>query len=302
MASSFLQPEPPAPSSGNEERFRHLVEAAPGFTWAANAAGEVTYANRRVYEYTGFDPELGVANWARECLHPDDLPRRQQAWAKAIAEGRGFELEARIRGHDGGYRWFLIRVTPVCDPSGCVVEWYGSGTDIDQRKRAEEELRAVAIENAKLAGALQEADRRKDEFLAMLAHELRNPARPDPQRGRDPATRSRRRPARLQWTRDVIERQVRQLVAPGRRPARRLAHHPRQDRAAPRARRAAPTSCARAWRPAGRSSSAAGHELTVALPAEPVCCSTPTVARSPRCSPTCSTTPPSTPSRAATSG
>src|SRR6185312_15050744 len=98
VASTLPQPQPPPPA-GNEERFRRLVEAAPGFTWAANAAGEVTYANRRVFEYTGFDPELGVANWARECLHPDDFPRRQEAWTKAIRDGSGFELEARIRAH-----------------------------------------------------------------------------------------------------------------------------------------------------------------------------------------------------------
>ena len=210
MASSLPHSQDPASSAGNEDRFRRLVEAAPAFTWAADARGEVTYANHRVFEYTGFDPARGVAQWTRHSMHPEDYPRRAEAWRKAIADGNGFELEARIRRHDGVYRWFLIRVTPVHDEAGRVVEWYGNGTDIDQRKRAEEDLRAVAIENAKLAEALKEADRRKDEFLAVLAHELRNPLAPV----RNAIEILRTQPAaspRLQWTHDVIDRQVRQL-------------------------------------------------------------------------------------------
>jgi two-component system CheB/CheR fusion protein len=198
------------PSAGGEERFRRLVEAAPGFIWAADTRGEVTYANHHVYEYTGLDPKRDVGSWAREAMHPEDYSRRVEAWKNAVAEGKGFELEMRIRRHDGAYRWFLMRVTPVRDAAGRVLEWYGSGTDIDQRKQAEEELRAAAAENAQLATALKEADRRKDEFLAVLAHELRNPLAPV--RNAIEILRGAPSPSpRLQWTHDVIDRQVRQL-------------------------------------------------------------------------------------------
>jgi two-component system CheB/CheR fusion protein len=210
LASSLPHTRKPAPSAGSEERFRRLTEAAPGFIWAADANGEVTYANQRIYEYTGLDPGRGAANWARERMHPDDYPRRTEAWKQAIAQGSGFELEVRIRRHDDAYRWFLMRVTPVRDAAGRVVEWYGSGIDIDQRKQAEEELRAAAIEKAQLAAALTEADRRKDEFIAVLAHELRNPLAPV--RNAIEILRATPSPSpRLQWTHDVIDRQVRQL-------------------------------------------------------------------------------------------
>ena len=185
-------------------------------------------------------------------------------------EGSGFELEARIRAHDGAYRWFLIRVTPVRDASGRVVEWYGSGTDIDQRKRAEEELRAVAMENAQLVAALKEADRRKDEFLAMLAHELRNPLAPV--RNALEILRATQSPSpQLQWTHDVIDRQVRAADAPGRRPARRLAHHHAARSSCGRSASSSGRACASALEsePA-RSSSAAATSSRVQLPPEPI--------------------------------
>ncbi|HSN19359.1 MAG TPA: ATP-binding protein [Usitatibacter sp.] len=164
MASSFPKNPQPAktaseplgggrlePAAANEERFRHLVEATPALAWSADADGRVTYANRRLFEYTGLDPAAGVEDWGRRVLHPDDYPLRAEAWRKAREDGGAFELEARIRRHDGAYRWFLLRALPIRDESGRVTEWFGSGSDIDERKRGEENLRFLADASAALA-------------------------------------------------------------------------------------------------------------------------------------------------------
>jgi len=142
---------PLEPVAANEERFRHLVEATPVLAWSADADGKVTFANRRLFEYTGLSPQSDIVDWARTAIHPDDYPRRDEAWRKARGDGGAFELEARIRRHDGAYRWFLLRVLPFKDESGRVIEWFGSGTDIDPRKRYEENLRFLADASATLA-------------------------------------------------------------------------------------------------------------------------------------------------------
>jgi len=142
---------PLAPVAANEERFRHLVEATPVLAWSADPQGKVTYANKRLFDYTGLSPENDIEDWAQTALHPDDYARRDEAWRKAREDSGAFELEARIRRHDGAYRWFLLRVLPFKDESGRVVEWFGSGTDIDLRKRHEENLRFLADASAALA-------------------------------------------------------------------------------------------------------------------------------------------------------
>ena len=381
MASSFPKnpdPVPPGaeplgvgplePLAANDERFRHLVEANPAIAWSVDARGKMTYANQRLFDYTGLEAGGDIDDWARRALHPNDYPTRADAWRQAQEDGGAFEIEARIRRHDGAYRWFLLRALPLKDAAGRVVEWSGSGTDIDERKRSEENLRfladasaalveiadfegtlkriaqialpsfadwaevtvldrsqrvrriaalhwdpertrfaedlerrfpldengtarrairsgqpvlvpdvdeqmlreaarsrehlellrslhlrsylcvpmrsedrilgaiafatsesgraftefdlevaeelarraAIALENARLVRELKEADRRKDEFLAMLAHELRNPLAPI--RNAIEILRTLPSPSpQLQWTHDVIDRQVRQL-------------------------------------------------------------------------------------------
>jgi signal transduction histidine kinase len=94
-------------------------------------------------------------------LHPDDRSSLQQAWDRAYAERCGFELEYRCRRYDGAFRWFLCRTVPVHDASGQLTHWAGMLTDVHDKKVLEAELR--------------QAVRRRDEFLATMAHELRNP-------------------------------------------------------------------------------------------------------------------------------
>jgi len=148
----------------SEARFRHLADAMPQAVWAARADGTIDYCNRKWREYGGC-PEgfLGDARWAR-LVHPDDLARARDAWLESVRTGRPFEVEYRLRRGDGRHRWHLGRALPIEDSRGRIVRWFGTNTDVDDVKR--------------LSEALQRADRRKDEFLATLAHELRNPLAP----------------------------------------------------------------------------------------------------------------------------
>ena len=145
----------------SEAVYHMLCEAVPDFVWMADAAGRVIFVNQRCRDYTQMTLEhLNETEW-QEVSHPEDRTRLQVSWAAAIAGATPFEAEYRNRRHDGVYRWFIGRAVPVRDEAGRVVRWVGTATDIDDRRRTEDTLR--------------EDDRRKDEFLAMLAHELRNP-------------------------------------------------------------------------------------------------------------------------------
>ncbi|HEX7383984.1 MAG TPA: ATP-binding protein [Burkholderiaceae bacterium] len=147
----------------SELRFRRLADSMPQLVFAADADGSFTYMNRYGREFTGTrDEMLGHRRYA--LLHPDDRERVRETWMRAVREGRPYECESRLRQHDGNYRWVLSRALPVLDDDGKVIEWIGASTDIHELRLAQQ--------------ALAEADHRKDEFLATLAHELRNPLAP----------------------------------------------------------------------------------------------------------------------------
>ncbi|MCO5168265.1 MAG: PAS domain S-box protein [Planctomycetes bacterium] len=149
----------------SEARFRRLADAMPQLVWVARPDGHHEYFNQRWYDYSGATPaESEGEGWAR-LLHPDDRARTLEAWRGCLASGEPYGIEYRFRrGADGAYRWFLGRAEPVRDEAGAVVRWFGTCTEVEELKRAQE--------------ALRDADRRKDEYLAMLAHELRNPLAP----------------------------------------------------------------------------------------------------------------------------
>ncbi len=149
----------------SEARFRQLTDVMPQIAWAARPDGSIDYFNRRWYEYTGMPETVaGDAAW-EPIVHPDDLATSRKLWQEAMATGLPYQSEYRLLGRQfGKYRWHLARAMPIRDANGRVVRWFGTSTDIDDQKRAEE--------------ALLVADRRKDQFLAMLAHELRNPMGP----------------------------------------------------------------------------------------------------------------------------
>jgi PAS domain S-box-containing protein len=146
----------------SEARFRRLADVMPQLVWTATRHGDVEYYNSRVSAYEGFErSDDGTWRWTPG-LHPDDAARTERAWRDAIATGRGYECEHRVRMADGSYRWHLSRAHLVDSAAGG--QWFGTATDVHDLKAAQDRLR--------------EADRRKDEFLALLGHELRNPLAP----------------------------------------------------------------------------------------------------------------------------
>jgi PAS domain S-box-containing protein len=149
-----------------DARFRLIADAVPQIVWLCDAGGRVEFFNKQWTDYTGETYErTTAAHVAVTHLHPDDVNRTLTAFGEAVTSGRTMAIEHRVRSRDGEYRWFLLNANPYRDPdTGKIVRWFGASVDIHARKTAE--------------AALHEADRRKDEFLAVLAHELRNPLAP----------------------------------------------------------------------------------------------------------------------------
>ncbi len=147
----------------SEARFRVLAEAMPQMVWTADAEGRLEYLNSRWLAYTGASGEDALAS-AWSALHPDDVAGARARWEACVCTGEPFEIEYRLRRHDGVYRWQLARGLPLRGANGGVVRWFGTTTDVDELKRLHE--------------AVSEADQRKTEFLGVLSHELRNPLAP----------------------------------------------------------------------------------------------------------------------------
>ena len=125
----------------SEEVLRALANSIPQLAWMAQADGAIVWFNERWYDYTGTTPEQ-VVGWGWQSTHdPDVLPQMLLRWRDSIRTGAPFEMEFPIRGADGQYRWFLTRVNAVRDRLGHVVRWFGTNTDVDQVKRAQQALR-----------------------------------------------------------------------------------------------------------------------------------------------------------------
>jgi PAS domain S-box-containing protein len=121
---------------------RLVVDTIPTLAWSARPDGSAEFFNRRWLEYTGLCAEEALDWGWKVAIHPDDLARMLEIFHEALNCGRSFEVEGRLRGRDGEFRWFLFRGNPLLDESGRVIKWYGTNTDIEDRKRAKEVLRA----------------------------------------------------------------------------------------------------------------------------------------------------------------
>ena len=139
-----------------EDRLQTIIDTVPVMAWSARADGSIDFFNEQWHKYTGLTPEQSL-NWGwKVAKHPEDLPRIQKAMEEAAATGQPFEVEGRIRGHDGVFRWFLIRCNPQRDESGAIVRWYGTDVDIDERKHADAELAKAFEEIKRLKDRLQD--------------------------------------------------------------------------------------------------------------------------------------------------
>src|ERR1700731_3498850 len=129
------------PLRKGEERWRRLTEALPQLVWSATPDGVCDYFSTRWTEYTGVaESELLGWRWMG-VLHPDDRESTRQFWTDSVAGRRAYDVEYRVRRHDGAYGWFKTRGAPIRDSNGNIVKWFGTCTDITDGKRAEEALR-----------------------------------------------------------------------------------------------------------------------------------------------------------------
>jgi PAS domain S-box-containing protein len=162
----------------SEERYRCLAELIPQLVWTTNSEGTILDVNQRWSEYTGLTlAEVQSQGW-EIIVYPDDLPVISQQWAAALQTETYYQAEGRIRGADGTYRWHLHQAIPQKNEQGQIIKWFGTATDIETQKQLEKERdRLLQLEqSARLAA--EQANRVKDEFLAILSHELRSPLNP----------------------------------------------------------------------------------------------------------------------------
>ena len=130
----------------SEAQLRQVIDTIPTLAWCNRADGPNEFLSKRWHEYTGMGREESHGWGWQAAFHPDDLPPLMKRWGELIVSGEPGEIEARLRRYDGIYRWFLIRVAPFRDHSGRIVRWYGTSTDIEDRKCAEQTLAARETE------------------------------------------------------------------------------------------------------------------------------------------------------------
>jgi formate hydrogenlyase transcriptional activator len=141
----------------SEAHLRKIIDTIPTLAWCNLPDGSNEFVNRRWCDYTGLSPEDVQRVGCKVAIHPEDRPKWLDKWRTLVASGEGGEIEARLRRHDGAYRWFLIRVEPLQDESGEIVRWYGTNTDIEDLKQTEAKLREDEREVRRITDAIPQA-------------------------------------------------------------------------------------------------------------------------------------------------
>jgi PAS domain S-box-containing protein len=138
----------------SEVRLRQVIDTIPTLAWCNLADGPNEFLNKRWHEYTGLSPEESNGWGWQAAFHPDDLPSLMEKWRQLLVSGEPGEIEARLRRHDGVFRWFLIRVEPFRDETGKIMRWYGTSTDIEALKQTQEKLREDERELRRITDAI----------------------------------------------------------------------------------------------------------------------------------------------------
>ena len=152
----------------NEAELRIQAESLPQQIWTAQPDGSIDFYNHRTVAYLGFMPDMADPGSWLETLHPDDRPLTSERWRAALAGGRYYEAEFRLRRYDGQYRWFLAQAQARRTPDGTVLRWYGTNTDIEDQKRSQ---RLLVEQNTRL----KRSNRDLDNFVYTASHDLKQP-------------------------------------------------------------------------------------------------------------------------------
>jgi PAS domain S-box-containing protein len=166
-----------------EERLRLIIDTIPTIVWRKLPDGSADFLNQNFREYTGLSMEDGLGWGWLNAFHPED--RLMEKWPAAMQAGKPFQTEARLRGTDGQYRWFLIRATPLQDERGNIVKWYGLTCDIEDLKRAEDRIRLIIdalptmVWTLQPRGAVDFVNQRWMDYTGLsLEEEIENPTSP----------------------------------------------------------------------------------------------------------------------------
>lgn len=162
----------------SEERLRFITNTIPQIVWTTDSHGAIDYINQRWADYTGLPPEQAMDYGWQDVIHPEDLPRVQQFWSKACDIAPVYEVEYRVRQSDGTFRWHLVKGLPLRNQQGQVLKWFGTCTDIHDQKELEVKRHHLLEQEQFARVEAERANRIKDEFLAVLSHELRSPLNP----------------------------------------------------------------------------------------------------------------------------
>ena len=152
----------------SEEQFRTLANSIPQLAWMTDNTGYVYWYNKRWYEFTGTTLNEMLGWGWQKVQHPEHVERVTEIFKEHLKSGKEWEDTFPLRGADGVYRWFLSRAKPIQNKSGEITHWFGTNTDITEQLELEDSLKQAVSQ-------LEETDKRKNEFLAILGHELRNP-------------------------------------------------------------------------------------------------------------------------------